>query len=183
MSHHDKFVSICLHPAHAAHSNDSLSDINGHLRKFLGNGSIETVLQHLHSTSAIRDIYTQDLQQQWTPLILASAAVELTQLESFPREVSVHLLVLIRLSIGFQLKSYCCGSMALQRAKGQKYHCKKSQKICNVLCRLGVPLSNDWKKSKRIPVHSAPLVQLALETLQKDKDMDTLQLLFAPNAD
>lgn len=82
-------------PNTPCHPNDSLPDINGHFWKFLGNESTETVLQHLHSTSAIRDIYSQDLQQQWTPLILATAAIGLTQLDSFPREISVHLLALI----------------------------------------------------------------------------------------
>lgn len=178
-------TSLCpvASPSTPCHPNDSLPDLNGHFWKFLGNESTETVLQHLHSTSAIRDIYSQDLQQQWIPLIHATAAIRLTQLDSFPGEISVYLLALIWLSKGFQLKGYCCGSMALQRAKGQKYYCKKVRKSVTFCADLGVPLSNDWKKSKRIPVHRAPLVQLVLETLQKDKDMDTLQLLFAPNAD
>lgn len=84
--------------------------------------------------------------------------------------------------MGFQLKGSCCGSAASQKRQKNKSVTHKSQKTCNFLCSLGVPLSNEWK-SQRIPVLSAPLTPLVLEIVQKEAAMDRLQILFASNAD
>lgn len=107
-----------------------------------------------------------------------------TDLTFFPRgNLFLHLLLFVQLTTGFQLKGCCCGSVATQkRQKDKRVTAKKSQKTSNFLWSLGVPLGNEWK-SQRILVQNTPLLQLVLETLQKEEDMDKLHLIFASNAD
>lgn len=106
-----------------------------------------------------------------------------TDLTFFPKgNLFLHLLLLVQLTTGFQGKGCCCGSVASQKGKRTKVLLQNSQKTCNVLCRLGVLLSNGWE-SQRIPVWNAPLLQLVLGTVQKEEDIGRLQLLFASNAD
>lgn len=69
-----------------------------------------------------------------------------------------------------------------KRQKDKRVTAKKSQETSNFLWSLGVPLGNE-RKSQRILVQNTPLLQLVLETLQKEEDMDKLHLLFASNAD
>jgi len=67
-----------------------------------------------------------------------------TDLTFFPKgNLFLHLLLLVQLTTSFQLKG--CGSAALQKGKRAKVIPQKSQKTCNILCRLEVLLSREWK--------------------------------------
>lgn len=121
-----------------------------------------------------RDVYPQDLQGQWTLLVLPTTAVRLTW-RSFPREICFCICY-----CWFSLQqtfSWRVVAVDLwphkKRQKDKSVTAKKSQKTCNVLWRLAVPLSNKWK-SQRIPVQNAPLLQLVLGTVQKEGHMDRL---------